>query len=586
MRAQLRTYHSIPSLQAHQDPNAYKQLQDAPRLKSILKGATEDVEQPSSLEDIRGASIPRTNPVNLIFVLAQFAPKISEMHFDVPRDFFDLVMKSGLSSRSRATAFLWLMWWYLESDFSTKDALANPYGPGRRSRDADEREMPIKCPQFEYLTDEQALLENVDTQEEIDFGELKRKERVAILATDLAPVITGPKRSSKKAYNQGVGVFSMASDNDTASPQREYNSPAPSQGLGRSGAKPFKAASSIKTDDQYDTDRTRSVSPTGSIIALHIPPKQAAGMRINTILNDDAPTPPPVSVAAAPIAPTPPASTLPPIPTPAATSTPGKGPGRGNWGHRRKENQANIAINASSGRSLAKAQQQASEEPDSSQIAGSRPHGFYLPLNGAVVEPKRSRPLTSHQLAVERYRKERVDFIIDRGLRNSHIQAKRKRVKEGSVLRAWRRSKALPDGWDSEEEDLSESVPAREGVAARALLMMSSLRPTQWEQGDWGEEASSLASGMRRVRRRTERWETGEPVVRKKHDLMQEQELDADGLPTLAPMESTEGIDAEDDGVRESSPPLGMEYENDEELEAEERREQMYEDDEVERTWR
>jgi hypothetical protein len=42
MRAQLRTYHSIPSLQAHQDPNAYKQLQDAPRLKSILKGATED----------------------------------------------------------------------------------------------------------------------------------------------------------------------------------------------------------------------------------------------------------------------------------------------------------------------------------------------------------------------------------------------------------------------------------------------------------------------------------------------------------------------------------------------------------------
>jgi len=136
------------------------------------------MEQPSSLEDIRGASIPRTNPVNLIFVLAQFAPKISEMHFDVPRDFFDLVMKSGLSSRSRATAFLWLMWWYLESDFSTKDALANPYGPGRRSRDADEREMPIKCPQFEYLTDEQAQKENVDTQDEVDFGELKRKERV------------------------------------------------------------------------------------------------------------------------------------------------------------------------------------------------------------------------------------------------------------------------------------------------------------------------------------------------------------------------------------------------------------------------
>lgn len=90
------------------------------------------------------------------------------------------------------------MWWYLESDFSTKDALANPYGPGRRSRDADEREMPIKCPQFEYLSEEQALEENVDTDEEYDFGELKRKERVAILATDMAPVVTGPKRTSKK----------------------------------------------------------------------------------------------------------------------------------------------------------------------------------------------------------------------------------------------------------------------------------------------------------------------------------------------------------------------------------------------------
>lgn len=175
MRAQLRTYHSIPSLQAHQDPNAYKQLQDAPRLKSILKGATEDSEQPSTLEDIRSASIPRTNPVNLIFVLSQYAPKISEMHFDVPRDFFDLVMKSGLSSRSRATAFLWLMWWYLESNFSEEDALNNPYGPGRKGADGG---MSIKTPQFEILTDEQAALENVDTEEEKHFGEIKRQERI------------------------------------------------------------------------------------------------------------------------------------------------------------------------------------------------------------------------------------------------------------------------------------------------------------------------------------------------------------------------------------------------------------------------
>jgi hypothetical protein len=200
MRAQLRTYHSIPSLQAHQDPNAYKQLQDAPRLKSILKGATEDNEQPGTVEDIKNHPIPRTNPVNLIFVLSQYAPKISELHFFAPRDFFDLVMRSNLSSRSRATAFLWLMWWYLESDFSTEMALNNPFGPGLYGPENDPvtATHPIKCPAFVVLTPEQVELENVDTPDEQVFGEIKRKERIAILASDMAPVVTGPKRSNKK----------------------------------------------------------------------------------------------------------------------------------------------------------------------------------------------------------------------------------------------------------------------------------------------------------------------------------------------------------------------------------------------------
>ena len=175
MRAQLRTYHSIPSLQAHQDPHAYKQLQDAPRLKSILKGASEDVDQPNTLEKIKSHSIPRTNPVNLIFVLAQYAPKVSELHFFQPRDFFDLVMRSTLSSQSRARAFLWLMWWYLESDFSREAALNNPFGPGQDGEGTGG--LPIKVPDFDSLTEEQATEENVDTPDELEFGETKRLER-------------------------------------------------------------------------------------------------------------------------------------------------------------------------------------------------------------------------------------------------------------------------------------------------------------------------------------------------------------------------------------------------------------------------
>ncbi|XHG00717.1 hypothetical protein AWENTII_004139 [Aspergillus wentii] len=200
MRAQLRTYHSIPSLQAHQDPNAYKQLQDAPRLKSILKGASEDVDQPNTLEKIKRHPIPRTNPVNLIFVLAQYAPKVSELHFFPPRDFFDLVMRATLSSKSRAKAFLWLMWWYLESDHSQEAALNNPFGPGLEGEGTEG--LPIKVPNFESLTEEQANEENVDTQSEIEYGETKRLERKRILEED-EPLPRVTKRSKKGMQEYG-----------------------------------------------------------------------------------------------------------------------------------------------------------------------------------------------------------------------------------------------------------------------------------------------------------------------------------------------------------------------------------------------
>ena len=194
MRAQLRTYHSIPSLQANRDPNAYKQLQDAPRLKSILKGASEDASQPSTIEKIMEKAIPRTNPVNLIFVLSQYAPKVSEVHFDPPRDFFDLVMRSTLSSKSRAKAFLWLVWHYLESDFTPEMALKNPFGPGRVGNDGGD---PFKVPNFEHLTEAQADAENVDTEEEKAYGEMKRQERIRILQED--ETVGPPLKKAKKS---------------------------------------------------------------------------------------------------------------------------------------------------------------------------------------------------------------------------------------------------------------------------------------------------------------------------------------------------------------------------------------------------
>jgi len=149
-------------------------LQDGPRLKSILKGATEDTEQPGTIEQIRSHARPRTNPVNLIFVFSQYAPKISEIHMHPPFDFFDLFMKTSLSSESRASAFLWLIWWYLESDFSREAAESNPFGKGQGGDDGG---VPVKLPNFEILTEEEAIAENLDTEEELVYGESKRLER-------------------------------------------------------------------------------------------------------------------------------------------------------------------------------------------------------------------------------------------------------------------------------------------------------------------------------------------------------------------------------------------------------------------------
>ncbi|KAF2757043.1 hypothetical protein EJ05DRAFT_477269 [Pseudovirgaria hyperparasitica] len=480
MRAQLRTYHAIPSLQAHQDPNAYKQLQDAPRLKSILKGATEDTEQPSTVEDIKSHRIPRTNPVNLIFVLAQYAPKISELHFVPPRDFFDLVMRETLSSRSRATAFLWLMWWYLESNFSKEDAENNPFGPGLPGSDGDSTNgLPIKCPAFVTMTPEEVEQENVDTQEEKDFGWRKKEERKQILASDMAPVVTGPKRANKKVYNQNP-VFSV-NDAETASPGREFQSPIPNSRGSR--LKIHKLA----PDYNSDTDRTRSVSPPAS----HS--KSQQNMNINTLLNDDTPAATPPTVPAR------------------------KGPGRGNWARNRNPNMEKNRGYDPHNRTFKS--RNLPQDSDSTAMGG--PHGFYLPLNGAEPATKRSRPITAHQAAVEKYRKERVAYILDTRLRKHYALARKHRSRDGAMARAWLRCKMMTEGYDTDDDMVAQSERERaelqsmdrnepSGGRVRAPPpTFVGLLPMPLEPDDYGEEAHSRLSVMRKAGRRMERWEEG-----------------------------------------------------------------------------
>ncbi|KAK4500442.1 hypothetical protein PRZ48_008631 [Zasmidium cellare] len=527
MRAQLRTYHSIPALQAHQDPNAYKQLQDAPRLKSILKGATEDEPQPSTMEDIRAASIPRTNPVNLIFVMSQYAPKISEVHFPAPRDFFDLVMRSSLSSASRAKAFLWLIWWYLESDFSAADSQRNPFGPGQYGEGEEGTDVsPLKVPTLESLTEEQAELENVDTEEEKHFGEVKRKERIAILASEPSPAMTALKRARKeKGLTSGHGVH--ASDDEGS--EAGYYRGIPTS-VGRSGLQ-------HETGSEY----TRSPSPAASRGFQAVNTKAPGDMRINTLLNSD-------DVGA---------GHSPPQQAPPAAPPVKKGPGRGNWRrHKKTENQgpASGAPRSSqdhvpllpntgqlsfvsdgpptmtqsglnSGNKLAAATGMSPGSNLSFQTPATRDH---VPTPSYQAQ-KRHRGITQHQSAVINHRKLQIDYTLDRQVRKAHMRARDKREAESPILRAWKRIRYLPADYDSEEEsikvrkakDRSErtdedwrSFRGKENdeflenvdLWRRPRMLYAGFVRVNGEPSDVGEEAKSLAQSFRRCSRRIERW--------------------------------------------------------------------------------
>ena len=204
-----------------------------------------------------------------------------------------------------------------------------------------------------------------------------------------------------------------------SSPGRDAHSPAPPPPPPPRGGVKSKTLSggafiNRVTDQPYDTDRTRSASPP----AHHTSTFSVKPIRINAAAEGS------------------------PAPTPSAAKP--KGPGRGNW-RRNREGQNHTPRSFAAKLDLDNASQASSTVP-----GGSGPHGYYLPLSGAEPSHRRSRPLTSHQQLVEKYRKDRVDHILDRGWRRTQPLSGKKREAEGALSRAWKRCKFLPSAYDSE----------------------------------------------------------------------------------------------------------------------------------------
>ena len=128
MKSTLRTYHSIPSLQIDADGNP-KQLQDTPRLKSILKAVVDDNEA-KELDDILSnpsAKKPNTNLIQIIFLLTNYPHKIPFFE-GIGNNFMEFFLNTNVNPQNRANRLLWLLYTYLETDFTEELMKLNPFG--------------------------------------------------------------------------------------------------------------------------------------------------------------------------------------------------------------------------------------------------------------------------------------------------------------------------------------------------------------------------------------------------------------------------------------------------------------------------
>ena len=143
---------------------------------------------------------------------------------------------------------------------------------------------------------------------------------------------------------------------------------------------------------------------------------------------------------------------------------------------------------------------------------------------------RRSRPLTAHQLAVERNRNQRVDYILSRGLRKKHHQTRKARRQEGAFCRALKRTEKMLDPFDDsegEESLIRNPMPFRErGFGGLVQLEI--------EEDDFGEEMSAYAAAFRRMGRRLDRWDGQQGLnlgVMGTNRVLQQKPVDVNGNP-------------------------------------------------------
>jgi Ino eighty subunit 1 len=118
-------------------------------------------------------------PVILLGLFTDFSSTqaISQAHFSNHLDFVDIFLRSDISSLSRAHAFLWLCYHYLEAPSTDSDDNYDDEGPSNPFADQRRGNMPS----FVFLSEAEAAQENNDPLEEITLAGKLVAQRAEIL---------------------------------------------------------------------------------------------------------------------------------------------------------------------------------------------------------------------------------------------------------------------------------------------------------------------------------------------------------------------------------------------------------------------
>ena len=138
----------------------------------------------------------------------------------------------------------------------------------------------------------------------------------------------------------------------------------------------------------------------------------------------------------------------------------------------------------------------------SPEAASPAPPGAVQPMvSRFITEPslsqhsssRRPRPLTQHQLAVEQYRRQRIEYLLNKRKTEAYRILRAKRETENPFVRYGQLLQSVPDGYDTEDEEVSWGK--------------GGLLPNPNEHEDFGECANYFLSVIRKATRRLDRWD-------------------------------------------------------------------------------